>query len=102
MSRILLIHPHRMLQQAITLALFPEHDVQISAEIPAPSEAEKFDLAIIDVSSSPEQARAIASWPTPVILIGLGDGVAGQTKRNEIVSIEKPWTKQSLQDGGAA
>ena len=85
-----------MLQQAIALSLFPEHDVQVRAEIPAQSEAETFDVLIIDVSAHPELAPAIAGWGVPLILIGL-NAADDVFKRDHIVCIDKPLAKQSLE-----
>ena len=34
MTKILVIQPHKMLQQAIVVALFPDYHVQVSEKIP--------------------------------------------------------------------
>jgi hypothetical protein len=79
MARILVIQPHKMLQQAIVVALFPDYHVQVSEKIPEAEPAAEVDLVIIDYaalreanSSAASEIRALESWRLPVVLIGAG------------------------------
>lgn len=77
MSKILLIEPCRMLQHAFVLALFPEHDVEIVAEMkPALDRSSGVDLAIIDAAALRQRNAAIVDsegappgWELPTIWI---------------------------------
>jgi hypothetical protein len=77
MAKILVIQPHKMLQQAIVVALFPEHHVQVSEKVPEAEPAGEMDLVIIDYAalrgrnpSAASEIRALEGWRLPVILIG--------------------------------
>ena len=50
MSRILVVEPRNILRQAISLALFPDHEVQMATFLPDSNAAavKEFDLVIID------------------------------------------------------
>jgi len=76
MSKILVVETHRMLQQAIALALFPEHEVKIGSAIPESSELKGFDAVIVDVGSIGESdgdfelaIRAVQSWKVPTVWV---------------------------------
>jgi hypothetical protein len=90
-----------MLQQAIALALFPEHDVQVRQEIPAESDAEAFDVVMIDLSSNPEQAELVARWNVPLIFIGPKESADGWKRNDVIFVVDKPLVKQSLESAVA-
>jgi hypothetical protein len=64
MSKILVVETHRMLQQAIALALFPEHEVKIVSAIPESSELKDFDAVIVDVKSLGESAGVLKGDPS--------------------------------------
>ena len=74
MSRILVVQPHRMLQQAIVVALFPEHQVRLMEQIPeAVADA---DLVIIDAAALRErnsltgrEIRVLENWNVPIVWI---------------------------------
>jgi hypothetical protein len=53
MSKILVVEPRKILQQAIRLALCPDHEVQLETNLldPKPSTIKNFDLAIIDAAA---------------------------------------------------
>ncbi len=79
MARILVIQRHKMLQQAIVLALFPDHHVRVLEKIPAVEPPAEVDVVIIDSAASGEGESSLAgeispmeSWRLPVILIGAG------------------------------
>ncbi|MGH7855543.1 MAG: hypothetical protein ACREP3_19000 [Candidatus Binatia bacterium] len=74
MSRILVVQPHRMLQQAFVVALFPEHQVQVLAEIPEVSA--DADVVIIDAAAMRErdlltarELRRVQSWNVPIVWV---------------------------------
>ena len=83
MSRILVVQPTKMLQQAFVVALFPEHHVQVLEKIPEADPAAVADLVIIDAAALRErnllpahEVRAAQSWRLPVVWVGaeaLGD-----------------------------
>ena len=54
MSRILVIEPRNILRQAIGLALFPDHEVQMAAWLSDShaTVAQEFDLVIVDAAAS--------------------------------------------------
>src|SRR5262245_16912726 len=105
MSKILVVEPRNILRQAISLALFPDHEVQMS---PLLSEgdaamAQEFDLVIIDSaglratnSLSSQLVRAVQSWKVPTIWID--DAAARQAPvRDKLVVLNGPIQKESLQ-----
>ena len=101
MSKILLIQPHKMLQQAIALALFPNHDVHVSETVPASLE-KSFEAVIVDVTAlretsklSSDSLKIIAGWTTPTIWIG--DRESPQTPtRDTLVVMQTPIAKETL------
>lgn len=88
-----------MLQQALALALFPEHEVKSVSEIPEPSESERFDVMIVDAVSLGDVAaasRKVQSWKIPTVWVE--SDAAGQVPRREkLVSIRAPVEKNALQ-----
>lgn len=104
MSKILVIEPHRILQQAISLSLFPDHEVQITASIPdaglAP--AKEFDLVILDAASlrakdalSTATSRWLQGWGGPVVWVDHDDGEA-KPQREKAIVIRSPLSKEKL------
>jgi hypothetical protein len=78
MSRILVVEPRNILRQAIGLALFPDHEVQMAALLSDSNAtvAQEFDLVIIDSAAlratntlSSQLVRAVQSWKVPTIWI---------------------------------
>src|SRR3970040_1362415 len=72
MSKILVVEAHRMLQQALALALFPDYDVEIASAILESSALKDFNAVIVDLKSLGESAggaeaaiRAVQSWKVP-------------------------------------
>ena len=96
-----------MLQQAIALSLFPEHDVEISAVIPESLPANDFDAVIVDAASlqettemSAQAVRAIENWKLPMIWIR--DSESSQIPKLErVVVMERPIAKEALQSSVA-
>jgi len=103
MGKILVIQPHRMLQQALVLALFPDHEVEIAESIPGPSGVKDFDAVIVDAASLGETSgtaaegfRAVQSWKVPTIWVE-GARAAPTPRREKLVCIQRPLDKNALQ-----
>ena len=102
MSKILVVEPHRMLQQAIALALFPEHVVKIASAIPESSELTGFDAVIVDLGplGEPDGAfaqgvRAVQSWKVPTVWVqGSSHGPTPQCEN--LIPINTPIEKEVL------
>ena len=102
MSKILVVEAHRMLQQAIALALFPEHEVKIASAIPESSELKDFDAAIVDVESlvvldnaSEAAIRAVQSWKVPTVWVQ-GSSHGPTPQRENLIPINTPIEKEVL------
>ena len=96
-----MIQPHRMLQQAIALALFPNHDVHVSETVPASLE-KSFDAVIVDVTAlrqtsklSSDSLKTIEGWATPTIWIGDRESPQRPT-RDTLVVMQTPIAKETL------
>jgi DNA-binding NtrC family response regulator len=109
MSRILVVEPRNILRQAISLALFPEHEVQMATFLPDSDAAvaKDFDLVIIDSAalrdtntSSSQLIRAVQGWKVPTIWID--DTGGGQAPaRDKLVVLARPVQKDTLQSAVA-
>ena len=102
MSKILVVERHRMLQQAIALALFPEHEVKIASAIPESSELKGFDAVIVDVGSLGESdgdyepaIRAVRSWQVPTVWVQ-GSSHGPTPQRVNLIAINTPIEKEVL------
>jgi DNA-binding NtrC family response regulator len=107
MGKILVIQPHRMLQQALVLALFPDHEVQAIESLPESSAVKDFDAVIVDAGSLVESGgaaaqgiRAVQSWTVPTVWV---EGVqsAQPPKRDKLVAVRRPITRDALQSAVA-
>jgi hypothetical protein len=75
MSKILLVEPYKILQRAIAVSFFPEHEVQVTEQVPEMSALEQrsYDVAIIDAGALRENNpaddlnRAVQDWSIPII-----------------------------------
>jgi hypothetical protein len=103
MAKVFLIEPHRVLQQAIVLSIFPEHDVQVveQADPGAIAELNAVDLLIVDASAlrdagnlTEEASRALQNASMPIIWID--DGSAEPPKRDKLLVVKKPIESASL------
>jgi len=47
----LVIEPHKMLQHAFSVALFPEHQVQVMEMIPGAMAVKEFDAVVVDAGA---------------------------------------------------
>lgn len=103
MSRILLIEPYRMLQQAIVLALFPEHQVEAVETLPdvRPAAIDGYDVAIIDVASLDEKGlseqtiQACQTSQTPIIWVASENG-SPVARRPDDVVLQRPLAREPL------
>src|SRR5215475_9811714 len=105
MSRIFVVEPRSMLRQAISLALFPDHEVQMAALWSGSNVtlAQEFDLVIIDAAAlraasrfSSQLIRAVQSWTVPTIWID-DTGEREAPAREGLVVLMGPIQKESLQ-----
>jgi hypothetical protein len=102
MSKILVIEAHRMLQQAIALALFPEHEVKFAPAIPEASGLKGFDVVIVDPRplDEPDGAfaqgvRAVQDWKVPTVwLQGSAHGPTPQ--RKNLIALNTPIEREDL------
>ena len=102
MSKILVVEPYRMLQQAIALALFPEYEVKIASAMPEFAVLKDFDAVIVDLESLVASAggaeatiRAVQSWKVPTVLVQVSPH--GPTpQRENLISFNTPIEKEVL------
>jgi DNA-binding NtrC family response regulator len=109
MSRILVVEPRNILRQAISLALFPDHEVQTATFLPESNVAvaKEFDLVIIDSAalretskSSSQLIRTVQGWKVPTIWIDdTGGGHA--PAYDQLVVLTRPIQKDTLQSAVA-
>jgi len=109
MSRILVVEPRNILRQAISLALFPDHEVQTATFLSDSNAAvaKEFDLVIIDSAALHETKtlnnqilRAVQGWKVPTIWI---DDTGGRQPpgRDNLVILTGPIQKDTLQSAVA-
>jgi hypothetical protein len=103
MSKILVVQPHRMLQQAIAVSLFPEHEVQVTEAVPESLATEDFDVVIVDAASlqetsglAPQTMRVVQNWKVPTIWIE-GIDPSQTPKREKLVLMKRPLARETLQ-----
>jgi hypothetical protein len=105
MGKIFLVEPYRVLQQAISLSLFPEFDVRVEASIDASGVAslEEVDLLILDAAAlressrlPPELTRAVQGSAIPTLWIDEA-AAADAPKREKLVVVVKPIESGALQ-----
>jgi len=105
MGKVLLIEPQRILGQAISLSLFPEHEVQVAEEWSggAAASLKEYDLLIVDGVAlresnqlTPEVTRAIQSCKTPTVWLE-EDESQRQPKRDNLVVVKKPVEREAFQ-----
>jgi len=108
MSKILVIQPHRMLQQAIALFLFPAHEVQMRDTVPESLSDNDFDAVIVDAVSLQETAgaasqtlRAVQNWRVPTIWIESGES-SQAPQRDKLVLMKRPIAREALESSLAA
>jgi hypothetical protein len=102
MSTILFINGHRMLQQAVAVSLFPEHEVRVADTIPDPTAIGEVDVVIIDAASLEEgdgniaqAARELPKGNVPLIWIE-GPDSSPAPQRDKLVVVKTPVQKNAL------
>lgn len=109
MSKILVVEPRKILQQAIRLALYPDHEVQLQTNLAdqEPSAIKNFDLAIIDAAAlrdinvpGTQSLRAVQGWKIPKIWIDEAERMQAPA-RDQLVVLTKPIQKETLQSAVA-
>jgi CheY-like chemotaxis protein len=109
MSKILVVEPRNVLRQAISLTLFPDHEVQTATFLSDgnAAAAKEFDLVIIDSealgetgNSSSQLIRTVQGWKVPTIWI---DDTGGRQApaRDNLVMLTGPIQKDTLQSAVA-
>jgi hypothetical protein len=108
MGKILVVEPRKILQQAIRLALYPDHEVQLQTNLSDQEPPVKnFDLAIIDAAAlrdvnvpGTQSLRAVKGWKIPKIWIDEAQRVQAPG-RDQLVVLTKPIQKETLQSAVA-
>lgn len=104
MGKILLIGPNRMLNQAVSLYLFPQHDVQVKSNLEEidPKALQEYDLLIIDApagadgKSGTEVTRSIQKLKTPTLWLE-EDESTPSPKREGLLSLKMPIERKAFQ-----
>ena len=103
MSNILVIQPHKILQHAIALFLFPHHQARMMTSIPESSEITDVDAVIVDAASlreihglSAAVMGSLQDWKIPMIWIDSVDSPLTPSDENLVV-VKTPITRQSLE-----
>jgi hypothetical protein len=103
MGKILLIEPYKILRQAISLSLFPEHEVLAQENIDAIASLKEYDLLIVDGAAlrdsnrlTPALVRAIQSCKIPVLWLEDDDG-SKPPKRENLLMVRKPIEREAFQ-----
>jgi hypothetical protein len=103
MSKILVVEPYKILQRAIAVTFFPEHEVQITGAVPEMSEVEpsSYDVVIIDAGALRETDTAgdlnhrVQDWPIPVIWLEEMVSVVAPV-RDKLIVLRKPILRNDL------
>ena len=103
MNTILVIEPHKMLQHAIALSLFPQYQTRMIAVVPASGEIQGIDAVIVDAASlreshglTPQAMALLRDWQVPMVWIDNADSSLVPA-REKLIVIERPIGRQSLQ-----
>ncbi|HEX6174602.1 MAG TPA: hypothetical protein VF089_11355 [Candidatus Binatia bacterium] len=103
MSKILVVEPYKILQRAIALSFFPEHQVEVTEEIPDMSAIEQrsYDVAIIDAGALREKItagdlnRRLQGWQIPMIWLEDSTSPVAPVRDNLMV-LRKPIARNDL------
>jgi hypothetical protein len=99
MNRVLIIQPHRMLQQAMVLALAAEYAVRVSTTVD-PGALGDVDAVIIDatalreIGGTDQQLTLVQFWRGPTVVIDEPD--AADRNGSAVARIEAPITREAL------
>ena len=103
MSKILVVEPFKILQRAIAVSLFPEHQVQLTEQVPEMSAIEQrsYDLAIIDAGALREKNtagdlnRRLQDWSIPIIWLEEASSTVAPV-RDRLLVLRKPIVRNDL------
>jgi len=102
MSRILVVQPSKMLQQALAFALASEHQIRVADKIPEADATPEADLAIVDAAALAEREPAalrkfdvIRRWQIPVVWLG-SELSALDEAAGKFVRLTPPLDRESL------
>jgi hypothetical protein len=103
MSKILVVEPYTILQRAIAVTFFPEHEVQITDQLPEmnASEQRSYDIVIVDAGALRERNtagdlnRRFQGWRIPTIWLEEKISTVVPT-RDKLVVLRKPILKIDL------
>jgi hypothetical protein len=102
MSKILVVEPYKILQRAIAVTFFPEHEVQITDQLPEmnASEQRSYDIVIVDAGALRERNTAgdlnrVQGWRIPTIWLEEKISTVVPT-RDKLVVLRKPILKIDL------
>lgn len=103
MNTILIIQPHKMLQHAIALSLFPQYQTRMIAAVPVAGEIQDVDAVIVDAASlreshglTPQAMAWLRDWDVPMVWIDNADSSLVPA-REKLIVVERPIGRQSLQ-----
>ncbi|HEY5542306.1 MAG TPA: hypothetical protein VIM04_03490 [Candidatus Binatia bacterium] len=102
MSRILVVQPSKMLQQALAVVLASEHHVRVTGKLPESQTAPEADLAIVDAAAlrdgdaaAMRGLDAIRSWRIPIVWIG-AEAPPAESAPSKFVQLTPPLERESL------
>jgi hypothetical protein len=103
MSKILVVEPYKILQRAITVSFFPDHEVQITDQLPEMNAFEQpsYDIVVVDAGALRERNtvgdlnRRVQSWRIPTIWLEETISTVVPT-RDKLVVLRKPILKNDL------
>ena len=104
MSKILVVEPHKILQRAIAVSLFPEHGVELADTIPASAAGaiKGYDAVVIDAAALRERnelssaaRRAVQGWHVPIVWIEDRE-TPSVPLADKVVVVRKPIVKNEL------
>lgn len=102
MSKILVIEPYKMLQQAFAAALPFEHKVRVMETVPDAVTLKDFDVVIVDVATLMEKEslaagdlRAVQAGKVPTLWIESDRGPVAPI-RDKLISLRRPLQKDAL------
>jgi hypothetical protein len=103
MSKILVVEPYKILQRAIAVSLFPEHEIQITDQVPEMSgiEQRSYDIVVVDAGALRERNtvgdlnRRVQGWQIPTIWLEETISTVVPT-RDKLVVLRKPILKNDL------
>jgi len=102
MSRILVVEPSKMLQQALVFALASEHQIQVTDRLPRSDAAPEVDVAIVDRAAvrdedaDKQELGAMREWRIPIVWLGAEWPAAGGSAPGNIVRVALPLDLESL------